>query len=359
VPPESYGAALHYFTGSKAHNIAVRTLGVKRHLKISEYGVFRGKRRIAGQAEAEIFRAVGLPWIPPELREDAGEIDAAREGRLPELVEVRDIKGDLHVHTRYTDGRDKLEAMIEACKARGYEYVAITDHTQAVRVAGGLDRSGFQKQARAIEKLRRTIGGIAILHGAEVDILEDGTLDLDDTTLAELDYVVAAVHSKLTMPEPEMTSRILRALQSPFVTTLGHATGRLLGRREPCRLDIARIVREAHALGVLLEVNAQPERLDLCDAHIRLSKEMGAKLVVATDAHAVGELDFMRHGIDQARRGWCTAADIVNTAPLAELLNLISRRRRVPIAEKAPQLASFGPGHDRSKRGHPAFPARH
>ncbi|WP_437608052.1 DNA polymerase/3'-5' exonuclease PolX [Sorangium sp. So ce834] len=334
VPPECYGAALHYFTGSKAHNIAVRTLGVSRGLKINEYGVFRGDRRIAGRAEADVFHAVGLPWIPPELREDAGEIEAARERRLPELVEVGAVRGDLHVHTTYTDGRDELEAMVRACAARGYDYVAITDHTQAVRVAGGLDASGFRRQARAIDRLRRTIGGISILHGAEVDILEDGALDLDDATLAALDYVVASVHSKLTMAEPDMTRRILRALESPFVTALGHPTGRLLGKREPYALDMPRIARAARELGVLLEINAQPERLDLCDVHIRLAREAGAKLVVATDAHAVAELGFMRHGIDQARRGWCAAADIANTAPRAEFLELIGRRRRAATAAR-------------------------
>lgn len=328
VPPESYGAALHYFTGSKAHNIAIRTLGVRRDLKINEYGVFHGDQRISGRAELDVFRAVGLPWIPPELREDAGEIGAARDGRLPELVEAGDIKGDLHVHTTFTDGRDELEAMVEACKARGYEYLAITDHTRAVRVTGGLDGAGFREQARAIESLRRRVKGITILRGAEVDILEDGRLDLDDATLAELDYVVASVHSGFKMPEPRMTSRILRALENPFVTALGHATGRLLGKREPYALDVARVVRAAQELGVLLEVNGQPERLDLGDVHIRLAKEIGATLVVVSDAHAVAELDFVRYGIDQARRGWCAAADIANTAKRADFLERIGRRRR-------------------------------
>lgn len=326
VPPESYGAALHYFTGSKAHNIAVRTLGVSRGLKINEYGVFRGDRRIGGKTEEDVFHAVGLPFIPPELREDAGEIDAARSGRLPDLVEVGAIRGDLHVHTTYTDGRDDLEAMVAACRARGYEYVAITDHTRALRVAGGLDRAGLARQARAIEELRRTIPGITILHGAEVDILEDGSLDLDDATLAKLDYVVASVHAKLTMPEPDMTRRVLRALENPLVTALGHPTGRLLGRREPYALDMPRVARAAHELGVLLEINAQPERLDLCDVHIRLAREAGAQLVVVSDAHAAAQLDLIRYGIDQARRGYCTAADIANTAPLAEFLERIGRR---------------------------------
>lgn len=328
VPPESYGAALHYFTGSRAHNIAIRTLGVKRDLKINEYGVFRGDERIAGQAELDVFRAVGLPWIPPELREDAGEIGAAREGRLPELVELGELKGDLHMHTTFTDGRDDLEAMVAACKARGYEYLAITDHTRAVRVTGGLDGAGFREQARAIEALRRRIGGITILHGAEVDILEDGRLDLDDATLAGLDYVVASVHSGFRMPEPRMTGRVLRAIENPLVTALGHATGRLLGKREPYALDVARVVRAARDLGVLLEVNGQPERLDLGDVHIRLAREEGASLVVVSDAHAARELDFVRYGIDQARRGWCAAADIANTANVAAFLERIGRRRR-------------------------------
>lgn len=340
VEPESYGAALHYFTGSKAHNIAVRTLGVSRGLKINEYGVFRGERRIAGQEEIDVFRAVGLPWIPPELREDAGEIEAARAHKLPVLVEPGALRGDLHVHTTYTDGRDELDVMVGACKARGYEYVAITDHTKAVRVAGGLDSAGLRRQARAIEQLRRTLDGITILHGAEVDILEDGSLDLDDVMLAELDYVIASVHSRLTMPEPDMTRRILRALESPFVTALGHPTGRLLGRREPYAVDIARIARAAHELGVLLEINAQPERMDLGDAHVRAAREAGARLVVVSDAHAVGDLDLVRYGIDQARRGWCAAGDIANTAPLSEFLELIGRRRRRPAAASTPRRAA-------------------
>lgn len=338
VEPESYGAALHYFTGSKAHNIAIRTLGVSRGLKINEYGVFRGDRRIAGQEEVDVFRAVGLPWIPPELREDVGEIEAARAHRLPELVELGALRGDLHVHTTYTDGRDELEVMVSACKARGYEYVAITDHTKAVRVAGGLDDTGLRRQARAIDRLRRTLDGITILHGAEVDILDDGSLDLDDVMLAELDYVVASVHSKLTMPEPDMTRRILRALENPFVTALGHPTGRLLGRREPYAVDIAQVARAAHELGVLLEINAQPERMDLGDAHIRTAREAGAKLVIVSDAHAAADLDLVRYGIDQARRGFCAAADIANTAPLSEFLEIIGRRRAA--AASAPRRAA-------------------
>jgi len=326
VAPASYGAALHYFTGSKEHNIAIRTLGMKRKLKISEYGVFRAGARVGGRTEAEIFRAVGLPWIPPELREDRGEIDAARRGALPRLVELGDIRGDLHVHTDATDGTNTLREMVEACAARGYQYVAITDHTKALRVAGGLDRAGFRKQRREIEALRAELPGILILQGAEVDVLADGRLDLDDETLAELDLVIAAVHSKLDMAEPEMTSRVLRALAHPRVNILAHPTGRQLGRREPAALDIAKVVAAACAHGVLLEINAQPLRLDLSDLLVRAALDAGARFSIDTDAHRASELDFMRFGVDQARRGWCTARAVANTLPAPALRALLGRR---------------------------------
>lgn len=328
VEPETWGAALHYFTGSKPHNIAIRTLGVKRKLKISEYGVFRGRRRVSGQTEEEVFEAVGLPWIPPELREDRGEILRAREGSLPRLVELADIRGDLHMHTDATDGKNTLREMIEACAARGYEYIAITDHTKAVRVAGGLDRAGFRRQHRAIDALRRQMPGMTILHGAEVDILEEGQLDLDDETLDALDIVVAAVHAKLDMPEAQMTKRVLAALANPHVSVLAHPTGRLLGQRDPSALDLTKVVAAAKAHRVLLEIDAQPDRLDLCDTLVRTARDAGVRLVVDTDAHRVAELDFMRYGIDQARRGWCAKSDIANTLPLAALRAVLRRRTR-------------------------------
>jgi DNA polymerase (family 10) len=325
VPAVCYGAALHYFTGSKPHNIAIRTLGVRRGLKISEYGIFRGSRRLGGREEREVFEAVGLPWIPPELREARGEIEAAREGRLPRLVERADIRGDLQIHTTYTDGKSPLGDMIEACRALGYEYVAVTDHTRAVRVAGGLTRAGFLREMREIDRLRKQAGSMTILEGAEVDILEDGSLDLDDRTLAELDLVVAAVHSKLDLPRAAMTARVLKALRHPRVHVLAHPTGRLIGRREPCAVDIEAVVRAAADHGVMLEVNAQPDRLDLDDVHVRLAREAGVKLVISTDAHRVEELGFMRHGVDQARRGWCAADDVANTRPLAAFRALLRR----------------------------------
>jgi len=338
VAPDSYGAALHYFTGSKAHNIAIRTLGVKRDLKISEYGVFRGERRIGGRTEEEVFRAVGLPWIPPELREDRGEIDAAREGRLPRLVELGDLRGDLHMHTDATDGKSTLREMVEACAARGYGYLAITDHTQALRMTGGMDRKGYLKQRRLIEAVRREFPGITILQGAEVDILADGRLDLDEDTLAELDVVIAAVHSKFGMTEAAMTERVLSALAHPRVNVLAHPTGRLLGEREPYAIDMAKIVRAARERRVLLEINAQPERLDLSDTLVRMARDSGARLVIDTDAHRASELELIRYGVDQARRGWCTAKDIANTRPLDELREML-RRAPAPLEKRLPRAA--------------------
>ncbi|HVY47954.1 MAG TPA: DNA polymerase/3'-5' exonuclease PolX, partial [Minicystis sp.] len=334
VDPATFGAALHYFTGSKAHNIAIRTLGVKRGLKISEYGVFAGSKRIGGGDERDVFRAVGLPFIPPELRENGGEIEAARERRLPKLVELGDLRGAVHVHTTASDGISSLEDMVDACARLGFGYVAITDHTRAVRVTGGMDRAGFRAQAREIAALREGHPEIAILHGAEVDVLPDGALDLDDATLAELDVVLAAVHSRFDMPEDEMTERVLRALRHPNVHVLAHPTGRLLGRRDPYAIDLVRVAREAKALGVMLEINAHPERLDLDGAAARMVKDAGAMLVIGADAHRTTEIDCLRFGVDQARRGWCTAADVANTRDAGAFVALLRRR-----------ASAAGPGH--------------
>ena len=325
VPPRSYGAALYYFTGSKPHNIAVRRLAMKRHLKINEYGVFRGSRQIGGRTEAEVFRSVGLPWIPPELREDRGEIDAARDGSLPRLVELKDIRGDLQMHTVHTDGHDSVEAMARACRDRGYAYMAITDHTKAVRVAGGLSRAGFRRLFRDIDRARNAVRGITIFKSAEVDILENGTLDLDDDTLAELDVVLVSIHSQFNMSRRAMTARILKALHHPRVHILGHPTGRLIGRREPYAVDMDAVVSAARELGVLLEINAQPERLDLRDTAIRLARDAGVGLVISTDAHGTRELEFMRYGVDQARRGWCERKDIANTRTVEAFRRLLRR----------------------------------
>jgi DNA polymerase (family 10) len=323
----SYGAGLHYFTGSKAHNIAVRRLGQQRGLKISEYGVFRGRRRVGGRTEEEVFEAVGLPWIPPELRENRGEIEAAREGKLPRLVQLGDIRGDLQLHTTDSDGRDTLEAMVEAAEDLGYEYIAVTDHSPEVRVAGGLDRAGFRRQARRIDRLNARLRKLTVLRGAEVDIRPDGRLDLDDDTLAAFDLVVASAHTRLELPEQAQTERILRALAHPAVAVLGHPTGRLVGRRAGMHLDLERVLSAAADHGVLVEVNAQPERLDLDDVACRAAIGHGLRLVVSSDAHAVAELHFMRWGVDQARRGWARQRDVANALPLARLLKLLPRHR--------------------------------
>jgi DNA polymerase (family 10) len=323
LPPESYGAGLHYFTGSKAHNIAIRRLGQQRDLKVSEYGVFRGTKQIGGRTEAEVYDAVGLPWIAPELREDRGELEAAREGRLPHLVELKDIRGDLQMHTTGSDGRGSLEEMAEAAQALGYEYIAITDHTPALRMVQGLDAAGFRSQMKAIDRLNARLRKLTVLKGAEVDILEDGSLDLDAATMAALDLVVVSVHSKLDLPERKQTDRILRALHHPAIDVLGHPTSRMIGRRAP--------QHPAHhdkVHGVLLEVNAQPERLDLDDVQTRTALELGVGLVISTDAHAPAELRFMRWGVDQARRGWAEPRHVANTKPLNELLKLLHGGRR-------------------------------
>jgi DNA polymerase (family 10) len=325
VPAVSFGSALHSFTGSKPHNIAIRALGLKRGLKINEYGVFRGTRRIAGRTEAQVFESVGLPWIAPELREARGEIEAARSGRLPNLIELSDIRGDLQVHTSATDGVNDLAEMVDAARKRGYEYVAITDHTKAVRVAGGLTRGAFHRQFKAIERLQTKCSGITILKGAEVDILDDGTLDLDDATLAELDLVIVALHSKFNLSRPAMTKRIIRALAHPHVQILAHPTGRLIGKREPYQVDFDEILKASADHGVALEINAQPERLDLDDVQARAAQEAGVSLVISTDAHRIEELSCMRCGVDQARRAWCEARHVLNTRPLAELWKMLRR----------------------------------
>jgi DNA polymerase (family 10) len=268
---------------------------------------------------------VGLPWIPPEIREDQGEVELAEKQGLPRLIAVEDIRGDLQMHTDATDGKHSLAEMAAACAAHGYEYIAITDHTQAVRVAGGLTRAGFRTQWRAIDRLARRQPKPVILKGAEVDILEDGSLDLDEDTLAELDLVVVSVHSRFNMPKAQMTRRVVKALQHPRVHILGHPTGRLLGKRDPYPIDMGEVIKAARDHGVLLEINAQPDRLDLNDLHIRMAREAGVTLVINTDAHRTQELDCMRYGVDQARRGWCEARDIANTYPLPAFRKLIAR----------------------------------
>ncbi len=340
LPQRSYGAALHYFTGSKAHNIAVRTLGVEHGLRISEYGIFRvpkGKKieepgveageRIGGAKEEDVFRAVDMDWVPPELRENRGEIQAAQKHKLPELIVADDIRGDLHLHTKWTDGNSTIIEMVRACKERGYQYCAITDHSKAVRVAGGLAAADFKKQLEEIEQARAKVRGISVFAGCEVDILPDGSLDLPDDLLEEFDCVVAAVHSKMDMKQREMTQRVLKALAHPAVNILAHPTGRLINEREPFAIDLEQIFHAAVQNDVALELNAQPDRLDLSDVHLIRAREIGVKIAINTDAHSVEQLRFMKYGIDQARRGWLEKHRVLNTRTCREIETWLKHRR--------------------------------
>lgn len=325
VPEESYGAALLYFTGSKAHNIALRGLANERNWKLNEYGLFSGKRRLAGATEEEVYQKLGLAYIPPELREDRGEIALAKANQLPRLVTVADIRGDLHVHSDWTDGTASIEAMAAAAQARGYAYMALTDHSRRVAMAHGLDPARLSRQVREIDKLNEKLKGFTILKGIEVDILKDGQLDLPDSILARLDVVVASVHSFFDLPREAQTNRVLRAMQNRHVSIVGHPTGRLIDEREPYDIDMERVMSAAHDLGCALEINAEPDRLDLNDIHIHAAKSKGVKVAISTDAHSVNGFQYMRFGIDQARRGWLTADDVINTRPLAELRKLLKR----------------------------------
>jgi DNA polymerase (family 10) len=325
VPQVSYGAALHYFTGSKAHNIAVRKLGQKKGYKINEYGVFRGRKRIAGKTEKAVYASVGLPYIPPELRENRGELEAARARRLPRLIRLEDMRGDLHCHTRATDGHDTLEQMARAAAARGYEYLSINDHSRHLTVARGLDSKRLRAQLRAIDRLNGKLDGIVLLKSIEVDILENGTLDLPDSVLRELDFTVCSVHYRFDLPSSRQTQRILRAMDNPCFNILGHPTGRLINEREPYAVDLLKIMEGARERGCILELNANPARLDLTDEACKLAKDTGVRVAIATDAHSTDGLDFMRFGVDQARRGWLEPDDVINTRPLRALRKLLKR----------------------------------
>ncbi len=327
VEPASFGAALQYFTGSKEHNIKLRERAVRAGLKINEYGVFRGERRIAGRTEEEVYAAVGLPWIPPELREDQGELEAAERGTLPNLVALQDIRGDLHMHTKWSDGAATAEEMAQAARSLGYEYICITDHSQSLKFAGGVTVEDLRRHIRDVRRLSERLEGITVLIGAEVDILPDGSLDYPDEVLAELDVVVASVHTHFRMDTQAMTERIVRAMHNPYVTILGHPTGRLIQQRDPYSVDVERLVEAARKTGTILEVNAAPERLDLKDVHVRLAKEHGVLLCINTDAHSPAQLRYMELGVGTARRGWAEPKDVVNTLPLRRLLEVLGRKR--------------------------------
>ncbi|MBI4265958.1 MAG: DNA polymerase/3'-5' exonuclease PolX [Acidobacteria bacterium] len=329
VPHESRGAAMQYFTGSKSHNIVLRDRAIQRGLKLNEYGLYRvgDETRVAGETEEGIYDALGLAWIEPELRENRGEIEAAAARSLPRLVSTADIRGDLHMHTTVTDGRDDLESMAAGAHRLGHRYVAVTDHSKALAMANGLDERRALEHAARVRALNGRFEGLTLLAGIECDILPDGRLDLADDCLAQLDLVIASVHSHFSQDEPAMTDRILRALESPWVDVLGHPTGRLLLKREPYRLNVDAVTGAAARHGVALELNCQVDRLDLNDAHARLARERGVPLVVSTDAHSVTALGNLRWGVSMARRAWTTPDDVLNTRSLEDLRRLLRRNR--------------------------------
>lgn len=320
LPEESYGAALQYFTGSKTHNVALRQRALRQGLTLSEYGLFQvaDNARVAGRTEEEVYERLGLLWIPPELREGQGEIEAAEQQALPRLVELGDIRGDLHMHTTATDGRASLEEMAQAAKELGREYIAITDHSKALAMANGLDEERVVTFARNVRGIDHDGLGIRVFSGLECDIRRDGTMDIADDALAELDFVVASVHSFMNLEPAEMTDRLLRALENPHVRVLGHPTGRVLLHRDGYGFDFERVASAAAARGIALEINASPERLDIHGAMIRSAKAKGCKFTISTDAHHPKHLGNMRYGVVTARRGWLEASDILNTLPLRE-----------------------------------------
>ena len=351
VPARSFGAALLYFTGSKAHNIELRRVANDQGLTLNEYGLAReggghagpgagapvGARTgvVASRTEEEIYRALGLDWIPPELREAQGEIELARAGRLPRLIEPEDLRGDLHMHTSRSDGRHSLAEMVRAARDRGYAYVAITEHSKALAMTGGFDEARVARSVREIEAVRREVPGIEVLHGIEVDILADGALDLDDTTLDRLDWVVASLHSRLAQPPAEATARVLKALEHPAVCALGHPTGRMIGTRPASPFDMEKVIERAAALGVALEINSQPDRLDLSDAHARLAKGKGATMVIDSDAHSVATLDLVRYGLFVARRAGLGKDDVLNALPYGRLRRALRKGGARPAAKPA------------------------
>ena len=327
VPAASFGAALQYFTGSKAHNIAVRKIAQTQGLKVNEYGVMQGERQVAGRTEREVYAKLGLAWTPPELREDRGEVEAAERGELPPLVEAGDIRGDLHNHSTWSDGAQTIEAMAEAARARGYEYFALCDHSKRLTVANGLDEKRLARQIAEIDALNATFKGFRLLKGIECDILEDGSLDLSDDILKELDLVVVSVHSKFNLSREAQTARVLKAMDNRYASILAHPTGRLILEREPYEIDIPRVIEHAKQRGCFLELNSNPMRLDLNDVYCQMAKQAGVLISINVDGHHAKDLANIAFGIGQARRGWLEKRDVLNTRPLKELLRLLAAAR--------------------------------
>lgn len=322
VEEDSFGAALCYFTGSKAHNIRLREMASKAGLKINEYGIFREKdnKRLGGKNEEDVYRILGLPYIPPELREDTGEIEAALEKRLPRLVELKDIKGDLHVHTKYSDGSHSLEDLVDAARQRGYEYIAITDHTKGLGIARGLNEEKVIDEINEIKALNKRLKGFRLLTGTEVDIRSDYTLDLPDAVLKKLDIVVASIHSGFRQSKEQLTNRIIAAIKNPYVTVIAHPTGRLIGERDAYDIDLEKVLEAAKEYGKAIEINAYPLRLDINDTYARKAKDMGGKMVINTDTHTLNQFDYMMYGVSTGRRGWLEKKDVINTLNTGNLL---------------------------------------
>ncbi len=326
VEEDSYGAALQYFTGSKGHNIHLRGIAKAKGIKINEYGVFRGEKKIGGKEEKDVYQALGMDWIVPELREDRGEIEAAQKKRLPKLVEEPEIKGDLHVHSKWSDGTSSIEEVAKAAQKRGYQYIALCDHSKSLRIAHGLDETRVLNQIEEIDRINEKLKGFQILKGTEVDILTDGKIDHPDKILERLDYVVAAVHSGFKQEKEKMTKRIVRALENPLVHCLAHPTGRLLGARAPYEVDIDEVMETAKKYGKVLEINATLERLDLDDVYCKKAKEMGIRMAIGTDSHHPDQLWMISLGVGVARRGWLESPDLLNTLPLKEILKWCHRQ---------------------------------
>ncbi len=341
VEEDSFGAALAYFTGSKQHNIKLREMAVRAGLKINEYGVFKGPggQKIGGKQEEDVYKALKLPFIPPELREDTGEIDAALAGKLPDLVTVEDIKGDLHVHTKWSDGSHDLDTVVEAAKKKGYQYIAITDHTKGLGVAHGLDEKRLAEEIMLIDEANAKLSGFKILKGTEIDIRSDGRLDLPDKTLAGLDIVVASIHSGFKQTEEQITKRLLSAIRNPYVSVIAHPTGRLLGERDAYAMDMQAVLKEAAKYGVAMEVNAYPLRLDLNDLHIKMAKQYGVPIVINTDTHVTSQFDFITYGVAVARRGWVEKKEVLNTLPYEQLIGRLNATRERKLKKAAPRSA--------------------
>jgi len=327
VKPKSFGAALLYFTGSKEHNIKLRKLAVKKGWKVNEYGLFRKNKWLAGKTEEEIFKKFKLPFIIPELREDQGEIEAAFGGKLPKAIEIADIKGDLHIHSQWSDGTEKIEDIANSARRQGYKYIAITDHSQSIKIAGGLTIERLKKQIDLIHKLNKKLKGFRILAGSEVDIKSDGSLDYPDKILKELDMVIGAIHTGFKQSQEQLTRRIISAMDNRYVNIISHPSGRLLGRREAYALDMEKVLKKAKATGTFMEINTFPDRLDLIDVNCRRAKELGVKMAISTDSHKLEHLKFMPLGLSVARRGWLEKKDVINTLPLEKLLKLIRLKR--------------------------------